>query len=402
MRYSNTPLGELIPYLLSLGKEGEFWDFKQEWHKNIEDLIKDIICFANTVHDEDCYLIFGISDDCILTGMQTIRRQQADILDAIDKLHFAGDVAPKIYLETVVLENIEIDVLRIYNCEQTPVFLKKPYGQMLQGCIYARVGDKNTANKSNADISTIENLWKKRFGLTKPPREYILDKLSDKTEWVRSENAFYNIYKPEYKLRFHDEEEFNRLSDEFYGYAQTNESMSFAMLDVMVHETVVDSYQIVILDSGRLSIPIPEWGFIPRDKWHQNSYAYKYYVYDSDGSKLLQFMYDGQNSDARWALQNHLDVVLLFHSEEEKNCFESYARVHLSEIENRVEASSEYDYIMTDSETKTQAYKERLRLGNVLRKMLSEMRSELNIDDNLTFINLNAPKYEEYVNEEKW
>jgi len=74
----------------------------------------------------------------------------------------------------------------------------------------------------------------------------------------------------------------------------------------------------------------------------------------------------------------------------------------LSEIENRVEASSEYDYILTDSETKTQAYKERLRLGNVLRKMLSEMRSELNIDDNLTFINLNAPKYEEYVNEEKW
>lgn len=402
MRYSNTPLAELVPYLLSLGREGDFWDFKKEWHSNIEDLIKDIICFANTVHDEDCYLIFGVSDDCAIVGMQSARRQQADILDTLEKLYFAGDVVPQISLETITLEDEEIDILRIYNCEQTPVYLKKPYGQMMQGCVYARVGDKNTPNRSNADILVIEKLWKKRFGLTKPPREYIIDKLSEKTEWVRSENTFYNIYKPEYKLRFRNEEEYDRLSDEFYGYAQTNESMSFEMMDIMVHETVVDSYQIVTLDSGRLSIPIPEWGFIPRDNWHQNNYAYKYYLFNSGVSMILQFMYDGQNSEARWALQNHLEVVLLFHSDEERKCFENYAIVHVSEIENRIAASTEYDYIHTDNETKTQSYKERLRLGIVLRKMLSEFRTKHNINDELSFENPVSAEYGEYINEEKW
>ncbi len=86
MRYSRLPLTELVPFFLSQGKEGEFWDFKQEWHKNIEDLIKDIICFANTVHDENCYLVFGIADDLSVTGMNEIRRKQADVLDAIPAL----------------------------------------------------------------------------------------------------------------------------------------------------------------------------------------------------------------------------------------------------------------------------------------------------------------------------
>ena len=64
MRYSRLPLKDRIDYFLEQGREGEFWDFKQEWHEKIEDLIKDIICFANTVHDEDCCLVFGVSDDC--------------------------------------------------------------------------------------------------------------------------------------------------------------------------------------------------------------------------------------------------------------------------------------------------------------------------------------------------
>jgi len=60
MRYSQLPLVDLINYFLSVGKEGDFWDFKQEWHENIEDLLKDIICFANTIHDENCYIVFGV------------------------------------------------------------------------------------------------------------------------------------------------------------------------------------------------------------------------------------------------------------------------------------------------------------------------------------------------------
>ena len=43
MESNHLSFEELLDYLLSQGKEGEFWDFKREWHSKIEDLIKDII-----------------------------------------------------------------------------------------------------------------------------------------------------------------------------------------------------------------------------------------------------------------------------------------------------------------------------------------------------------------------
>ena len=47
---NNSDLQELVLSLMEQGKEGEYWDFKQEWHDDIADLLKDIICFANSVH----------------------------------------------------------------------------------------------------------------------------------------------------------------------------------------------------------------------------------------------------------------------------------------------------------------------------------------------------------------
>ena len=193
MRLNDHSITNLISYFISKGKEGEWWDFKQEWHINMHDLIKDIICFANTVHDEDCYLIFGVSDDLKLTGMQQSRKKQADVIDAISNLHFAGDNIPKIDIETVNFEGTELDVLKIFDTDRTPIYLKKPYGSMRQGCIYSRNGDKNTPDNGNAEIVEIENLWRKRLGLTKPPLEYIIDRLQNKLEW-NQQGDFITIY----------------------------------------------------------------------------------------------------------------------------------------------------------------------------------------------------------------
>lgn len=141
------------------------------------------ICFANTVHDENCYLIFGVADDLNVTGMQKPRRKQADIIDAISNLIFAGDVYPVVEVKTIVFDGTELDVLTIFNVENTPIYLKKQYGQMRPGCIYTRIGDKNTSDNGNADMIDIENLWRKRLGLTKPPLEYIYDRLRNKAEY---------------------------------------------------------------------------------------------------------------------------------------------------------------------------------------------------------------------------
>lgn len=220
-RFQYYSMDSLIRFFLEQGKEGDCWDFKQEWHENIADLIKDIICFANTVHDENCYLIFGVADDLNVTGMQKPRRKQADIIDAISNLIFAGDVYPVVEVKTVVFDGTELDVLTIFNVENTPIYLKKQYGQMRPGCIYTRIGDKNTSDNGNADMIDIENLWRKRLGLTKPPLEYIYDRLRNKAEWTTSDNGYYNVYRPEYTIEIYPNDD--DLDAEFYAYAMPND-----------------------------------------------------------------------------------------------------------------------------------------------------------------------------------
>ena len=376
MRLNDHSITNLISYFISNGKEGEWWDFKQEWHINTHDLIKDIICFANTVHDEDCYLIFGVSDNLKLTGMQQSRKKQADVIDALSNLHFAGDNIPKIDIETVNFEGTELDVLKIFDTDRTPIYLKKPYGSMRQGCIYSRNGDKNTPDSGNAEIVEIENLWRKRLGLTKPPLEYIIDRLQNKLEWNQHGDYYYNLYKPEYSIKKYDgDEDGDRCGDEFYSYSQTNESTSYSMLDIMAHNTVLNSYQITNLDSGRLSIPVPEWGFLHFGEYHQDARAYKYYIKGSDRYRVLDFLYNPENSDERCAFDDLLNVVLIYHSEEERKAFERYVLANPEKLDSLVNASKEYEYIATESELKTSEYKKRLRTGIALNTLLKGWRA---------------------------
>ena len=51
---------KIIKELISLKQEGEYWDFKREWHKKNSDLLHDIICFANNLVNRDCFIIIGV------------------------------------------------------------------------------------------------------------------------------------------------------------------------------------------------------------------------------------------------------------------------------------------------------------------------------------------------------
>lgn len=80
-------MDSLIRFFLEQGKEGDCWDFKQEWHENIADLIKDIVCFANTVHDENCYLIFGVADN-LKSKVCKNRERNRQILSILYQISF--------------------------------------------------------------------------------------------------------------------------------------------------------------------------------------------------------------------------------------------------------------------------------------------------------------------------
>ena len=42
-------LKKIVKSLIEKGSEGSYWDFKQCWHSNNADLLKDIICMANNI-----------------------------------------------------------------------------------------------------------------------------------------------------------------------------------------------------------------------------------------------------------------------------------------------------------------------------------------------------------------
>ena len=377
--------------MITQHREADFWDVKQEWHKHTEDLIKDIICFANTVHDKDCYLIFGITDDLKVCGIDNDegRRKQSDILDILSTLPFAGDNIPNIEIKTISMLSdseqiklVDVDVLIVFNSFSTPYYLKSVKREYLNvmspGCIYSRVGDRNTPNKGNASIEQIEMLWRKRFGLTKSPYEFIIDNLSHKLDWHEYDSTWYHLYKPEYVLRICKEPD-DSCRKEFYSYSQCNEDTLFCVLEIIANKTVLESYEIACIDSGRLSIPVPHWGFLEIMNQFGVSDDYKYYIINSDTYRILEFLYDDSNGDHRYALRNLLRVVLILNDEAEKTLFEQYVLDHKDDFITRVENCDEYDYIDTGKEKKTQVYKHRLRVGVVLNEMLSEFREFLTI-----------------------
>lgn len=381
MKYKDYPIDKLIPLLLAQHRESEIWDAKEEWHDNTPDLIKDIICFANTTHDEDCYLIFGITDNLKVKGLSGKRYKQSDILDTLSNLQFAGDNIPDIKLYTINYQSdfvpdklVEIDVLVIKNTYLTPIFLKRTYGNMTQGCIYSRTGDKNTPNKGNADIKQIEMLWRKRFGLTKPPLEYIIDRLHNKSEWKQYNEAWYNIYKPEYCLRIISEEE-EHDSDEFYSYSQTNENSTFQTLEIVANNTVLFQYQTVCLDGGRLLIPVPEHGFLNIIYKDCANLSYRYYIKNSERFAVLCFLYNSSLSDEKYAFDNLMEVVLVFQNISEKEKFEEHIILNEYDFMNRIKTCNRYNYIKTGDARKTEVYKNRLRTGIVLNEMLLEYRN---------------------------
>lgn len=364
---------EFIDSFLLRGKEGEFWDFKQEWHDKIEDLMKDIICFSNTVHDKDCYIIFGVADDLTVTGMEKPRKKQADILDAMSNLSFAGSNSPKISVEKVLYDEIELDVLVVYNQVKTPIFLERKYGNMIQGCIYSRVGDRNTPNNGNAKIEIIEKLWKKRFGLIKSPLEDIFYTLENKQDWILNEEGnYYNKYRPKYTM-IREYSEFQGAED-FYSYVQINKRTSQYIMKIMSNNTILKSFSIVSLDSGRLSIPKPESEFIYFDSNPIDGIEYIYYIKDSHIELLLRFMYDKTDHEQNIAFRRLEKLTLFFESENEKRVFKEYIESNKDIIKKKIDSRNDFDYIKTDCESLTKKYKYSLRLSIVLKQMLDEFR----------------------------
>ncbi|PNH21628.1 hypothetical protein CAL30_05220 [Megasphaera hutchinsoni] len=372
---------ELLFKCLETKREDDFFDMKLKWHERIDDLIKDIICFSNTVHDRDCYIFFGINDDFEIIGLNNTEiTKQADIVDTMSKLHFSGSERPSFEVNTISVNDKEIDVLVIFNNNKTPIFLEKPYGKMKAGCIYSREKDRNTPDNGNATFSQIEALWRKRFGLIKSKKDFLFSLLNNKNDWNEIYPEFYNVFMPEYRVKVIEEDD-NRDRDEFYSYAMNNPSTSYYQIELMYNSNKLDNFQGVYLDSGRLFIPTARWGFI-KDKMYpmETVCSYKYYIENSEEFKLLKFFYDPTNHEQKYAFSKILEIFLVFESVNEQVNFENYVEDNAEYLDKIYSAQKQYGYLEAPKGSpnylKLEKYREALRYARSLKLMLEKWREK--------------------------
>ena len=270
-----TGLTEIIGDLIAARKEGDHWDFKRDPHGKPGDLIKDIICLANSPrHTGDRYIIYGVDDTGTVVGMQSAtHRTQAGIVNTLSNAGFAGGVYPDIYLQQIELQGLEIEVIVIKDRPEKPYYLQRAYNKrgvrLNPGTVYSRVRDSNTPTDQVAPFHDIERMWRERFSLDRTPFQRLQEYLLDKDSWVEtSENVWFHSQWPEFTISPTEEEARAVEAGENWVRAATNPSAFVRPFRVCFHQTVLTRVECVLFDEMRARAPVPSTHVVCRnDRW---------------------------------------------------------------------------------------------------------------------------------------
>ena len=287
--YSSSELAEIVKQLQAKHHEGDYWDFKQEWWEPKDsEMIKDILCFANTVHSRDCFIILGIeNNNYTVVPFQKPRKKQADVLDTLSKVKFAGENIPDVSVYSdIPLDGGIVDVMVIHDSDRTPFYLSEDKQSLKQGRIYTRTGDRNTASDSNATALEIEQLWKKRFHLSQPVLEQFMKELGNHPNWQYTENdTYYNVYRPEFTL-VPNWDSRDHSFREFYTELFPDQNSSSLPYECKYYGTYLKCLYIASLDGGRYHIPYPDVSNVK----DIDNMRFFYMMEDSDKMKVLKFL----------------------------------------------------------------------------------------------------------------
>ncbi len=210
----NFELEELVLDLIKTKREDDWWDFKERHYEDNASLLHDILCMANNRADRDAYIILGVKDktyDIVGVENDANRKNQQNIVDFLRKIDFAGQVRPRVEVQTIELKGHDIDVIIIKNTRDVPYYIVEDYsdkkhngklGKTVRAAyIYTRVVDNNTAIDKTADINEVEYLWKKRFGLIQSPIDRFQILIEDKNNWdINEEETRYYKLAPEFTI----------------------------------------------------------------------------------------------------------------------------------------------------------------------------------------------------------
>jgi hypothetical protein len=206
MRRRKMELQCIVESFINEHSEGSYWDFKQSWHNNNADLLKDIICMANntTTDMQDGYIIFGVEDNTfkiIDVSDDSNRKNQENVIGFLSAQTWANEEIPNVEVKTIKIDEKEVDVLIIHNSGTTPYYLLKDYAKSNKGkdktiihagVVYSRVGDRNTSSAECATKQATEFLWKKRFGLVGTDDYKVAKRLKNIETWYSTDE--YEIF----------------------------------------------------------------------------------------------------------------------------------------------------------------------------------------------------------------
>lgn len=259
-----TDISVIIGDLIATGKEGDYWDFKRTSHAKPGDLIKDIMCLANTPrHAGDRYIVYGVDDTGSVVGMNSgPHRTQADIVNTLSRAGFAGGVYPDIYLQQIELQGHRLDVVVIKDRPEKPYYLQEGYNRdgvrLNPGTVYARVRDSNTPSDQVASSHDIEQMWRERFGLDETPFERVQNYLLDQDGWTKtSEYIWHYSQFPEFTISPTEEETRPVQAGENWVRSATNPSAFVRSLRICFHQTVLAEVDCILYDEMRAITPAP-------------------------------------------------------------------------------------------------------------------------------------------------
>ena len=371
-----------IKDLILLKQEGSYWDFKREWYSQDKkaNLLHDIICMANNLSNRDAYIIIGVDEenDYSFSSVKTDpnRRNTQQLVDFIREKHFAGGVRPIVSVESLVFDEIEIDVIVVHNCATTPFYLTENFQSVMSNNIYTRVMDSNTPKNKSADLSHIEILWKKRFGLLSPPLERIMIYMKRADLWDSSPSSYeekmYYRFSPEFTIETVMDDSKNGY--QYYVFNQTDIRPRWYDINLYYHQTMLASLEGLSLDGGRYFTSSPRTDGVSLTQYHCWDVVFKYYIKNSIEYIVHEFYYHPDSDDETIAHDRFMECVLVFETDCEKANFKEYLK-HNWENKQNYTYNIRIPYFEEIEGYDMDVIKEEYLNSQILQKMLVDFRN---------------------------
>lgn len=343
-------LQSVITQLISLQHEGEYWDFKREWYKNLADLLHDILCLANSPSRSEKYIIIGAGESDIRKTFSVVgvklndanRKDSKDLNDFLSTKKFVGDIRPMVHVSRTVVDKKNLDIIVIEPNDNTPFVLAEDYKYHPEkgkptvvrcGHVYTRIGDKNTPKDKTADNDKTEALWRRRFRLDATPTERLSYYLLRPDEWEiinLSDNdtiAYYYKYSPEYRIEFEDDDSTARKGD-FLCKGWLNGPSAYHSITFKLFETTIQRYRYSYSKSMAYAFIKPYCVTAGTSFSVTTSRILAYYIKNTPECNLSYFMQSKFHNSVCDMLEpnsDRLKNIIIFESEEQKQSFIKYA-----------------------------------------------------------------------------